>query len=103
MRHFLSATGRLMACALLLCGCSHTPSGNGPTTGEIRVLEKRADLIADANDIKRLQRAYGFYWDKGMWDDVADLFTADATIEYANEGVNVGQQQIRRYFHELGH
>ncbi len=103
MRHYLSATARLMACALLLCACSHTPSGNESANGQIRALEKRADLIADSNDIKRLQRAYGFYWDKGMWDDVAALFTTDATIEYANEGVHSGPQRIRQYFRDHGH
>jgi hypothetical protein len=82
----------LAACVLLLAACSTTAS-----------LEKRADLVADSNDIKRLQRAYGFYWDKGMWDDVADLFTADAKADYAKDGTYVGQPQIRRHLRELGH
>lgn len=100
MRHLFSATCCLLACALLLPACSTT---SPPADEQLRALEKRADLVADANDIKRLQRAYGFYWDKGMWDDVADLFTADATARYADEGVYVGQPAIRRHLHELGH
>jgi hypothetical protein len=46
-------------------------------TAQTQALEARVDRIRDANDIKRVQRAYGFYVDKGMWDDVGDLFTAE--------------------------
>jgi len=99
MRHTLSTTGLLLACAFLISTCSIAPSGNR----QILALERRADLIGDANDIKRLQRAYGFYWDKGMWDDVADLFTADARAEYSDDRAYVGQPQIRSYLRELGH
>ncbi len=71
-------------------------------TAEIAALEARADRIKDANDIKRLQRAYGFYLDKAEWDQMADLFAADASVEYANEGVYVGQDRIREYLKRLG-
>ena len=52
-------------------------------TAQIVALEARADRVKDSNDIKRLQRAYGFYLDKAKWDDMADLFAADASVEYA--------------------
>ena len=71
-------------------------------TAQIANLEARADRVKDANDIKRLQRAYGFYVDKGEWDQVADLFAPDASVEYANEGVYVGQERIREYLKRLG-
>ena len=79
------------------------PAWTGAQAGNIQALEARADRVRDANDIKRLQRAYGFYIDKGMWDDVADLFTADATAKFANEGEYVGQPKIRSYLRERGH
>ena len=36
-----------------------------------------AQVVAaeDVAAIKRLQRQYGYYVDKGMWEDVADLYT----------------------------
>jgi hypothetical protein len=71
-------------------------------SAQIAALEARADLIKDANDIKRLQRAYGFYLDKAEWDQMADLFAANASVEYANEGVYVGQNRIREYLKRLG-
>ncbi len=110
MKLFFRATLLHIACATLVSACSSTmpvasagSRAEDSRTEQIRALEARADRLRDANDIKRLQRAYGFYVDKGMWDDVTDLFTEDATAEYANEGVYVGQRRIRSYLHALGH
>jgi hypothetical protein len=69
---------------------------------QIAALEARADRVKDANDIKRLQRAYGFYLDKAEWDQIADLFAPDGSVEYANEGVYTGQARIREYLKRLG-
>ncbi len=40
-------------------------------------LEARAQRLNDINDIKRLQRTYGYHLDEGQWDDVADLFARE--------------------------
>src|SRR5690349_7837362 len=69
---------------------------------EIAALDARTDRVKDSNDIKRLQRAYGFYVDKAEWDQVADLFALDGSVEYANEGVYIGQPRIREYLKRLG-
>src|SRR5262245_32389255 len=101
---FHRTAGAFASVVLLLasCGVNEQPSmqGNAQKSApsarqtEIAALEARVDRIKDANDIKRLQRAYGFYVDKGKWDDVADLFAADATVEYGHDGVYVGQNRI---------
>jgi hypothetical protein len=65
-------------------------------------LELRIQRIQDINAIKRLQRAYGYYHDEGQWNDVADLFADDATIEIGNDGVYRGRKRIREYFRILG-
>ena len=65
-------------------------------------LEHRRSLIEDGNAIKRLQRAYGYYLDQGMWDDAARLFATDGTIEIGLDGVYVGQKRVREYLHALG-
>ncbi len=62
---------------------------------KIAALSAEADRINDANDIKKLQRAYGYYLDKGFWDEAADLFAADATLEVGVDGVYVGNAHIR--------
>ncbi|MEO8313835.1 MAG: nuclear transport factor 2 family protein, partial [Pseudomonadota bacterium] len=65
-------------------------------------LESRIKRLLDINDIKRLQRAYGYYHDEGQWNDVADLFAEDASIEIGKDGVYRGRDRIRQYFMTLG-
>jgi hypothetical protein len=98
-----------IACGLfLLAGCSGkadappSTAGSGPRAMRITELEARADRVKDSNDIKRLQRAYGYYFDQGDWDQIADLFTADATYEAAKGEVYVGQAHIREYLKKSG-
>jgi ketosteroid isomerase-like protein len=93
--------------ACVLCSCADQPAMPGAAAPRAQVerlalLEARAARIEDINAIKRLQRAYGYYHDEGQWDDVADLFTADATVEIGNDGVYRGREHIRRYFQVLG-
>ena len=68
----------------------------------IRVLKARARRIKDINDIKRLQRIFGYYFDRGLWDEIRDLFSEDATLEYARDGVYKGKDKIGEYFYALG-
>jgi hypothetical protein len=63
---------------------------------KIARLSKEAELIDDANKISNLQMAYGYYLDRGYWDEAADLFAADATVEMGDDGVYVGQDRIRK-------
>jgi hypothetical protein len=69
---------------------------------KLAALEQRHSLIADAKDIKRLQRAYGYYVDEALWDEVVDLFTADGTIELGLDGIYVGKERVREYLYALG-
>ena len=58
-------------------------------------LNHQTSLVKDSNDIKRLQRAYGYYVDKADWDNVVDLLTEDATAEYGLAGVYAGKEKIK--------
>ncbi len=40
--------------------------------------------------------------DKARWDDAADLFAKDATLEIAGRGVFIGQDRVRAYLKQLG-
>lgn len=51
--------------------------------------------LASHEAIERLQRTYGYYVDKGLWSQAADLFTEDATWEYGMSGVYEGRDRIR--------
>lgn len=65
-------------------------------------LEERKRRIEDSNAIKRLQRAYAYYMEEALWDEVLQLFSEDATFEFARDGVYVGKARIRDYLHALG-
>ena len=69
---------------------------------QLTLLEKEANRVQAAHDIRRLQRSYGYYLDQAMWDEVADLFTDDGSVEIALDGVYVGKKRIREYFYRLG-
>jgi len=58
-------------------------------------------LLEDSKAIKRLQRAYGYYLDKGLSQEVAGLFADDATVELANMGVYAGKQHIAALYQHL--
>lgn len=68
---------------------------------QIAELETRAQRLKDINAIKRLQRAYGYYLDNAMWDEILDLFSDDSTFEIALDGVYIGKESIRKYLYAL--
>lgn len=68
---------------------------------QVETLSAQARKADDYTQICNLQAAYGYYVDKGRWDDAADLFAADATLELAGRGVYVGRERIRAYLHHL--
>ena len=57
--------------------------------------EQDAASLESAQQIENLQGAYGYYIDKGLWDQAAELFSTDATYEYGQRGVYVGRDRIR--------
>lgn len=65
-------------------------------------IEHRRQLVEDSNDIKRLQRAYGYYLDNALWGELADLFADDASLEIGLDGVYRGRDRISAYFEVLG-
>jgi len=102
----------ILATLLLVSGCSGPADSDKSKSGEasdlavlqqqLLDLQTREEQVKDANAIKKLQRAYGYYLDKGLWDDVASLFADNATLEMARDGVYIGKEHIRGYFYALG-
>ncbi len=68
----------------------------------IKALKDKVQRINDSNDIKRLQRIFGYYFDRGLWDEMKDLFSENATLEYAHDGIYLGKKKIREYFYAFG-
>ncbi len=69
---------------------------------QLSALEHRVRQLNDAADVQNLQHSYGFYTDRKLWDDVADLFSSDATAEFGKQGVYVGKASIRRALDQFG-
>jgi len=66
--------------------------------------EMRAILneLRDIEAIKRLKATYCHLVDAGRWDELADLFTEDATCDYGFFGSYEGRGQIvNKFFREL--
>jgi SnoaL-like domain len=63
----------------------------------------RAGRALDLKEIERLQRAYGYYIDQSDWDNVVDLLSDDAEVEYAVSGVYAGKKSIRALLYSIGY
>jgi hypothetical protein len=103
----LTAAAQLVAIVALVSACDRGPSAEDAAqlaalTTRIAALEQRKSLVEDANAIERLQAAYGYYTDRGLWDEAADLFADDGTIEIALDGVYVGKPRVREYLYAFG-
>ncbi len=57
---------------------------------------RRIAALNAEDEVRNLQNIYGYYIDRKMWDDVGDLFEADATLEIAGTGIWDGARSIRR-------
>jgi len=65
-------------------------------------LARRATLLEDEQRIENLVKAFGYYYDRRLWDEVAALFADDGTIEMDLRGVYVGRDRIRQFLDFLG-
>jgi len=81
------------------------PPATGPapkTTATLAQLQQRIDVLNDEDRIRNLQSAYGYYADRKMWDDVADLFARDGVVEIGGQGVWRGTSGVRRWLESMG-
>ena len=69
---------------------------------DARVLAQRVTLLQDQVEIENLQKIFGFYIDKGQWDEAADLFSEGSRLDIAGGRAFLGQKRIREYLHALG-
>ncbi len=80
----------------------HSALLQGSLPQQVAALQARVTALQDINDIKRLQRAYGYYLDAGQWDQVAGLFSRDGTVEIGLDGVYRGRPRVYQYFLAAG-
>jgi hypothetical protein len=68
---------------------------------EIAELTSRVERLEGHRAVKKLQRAFGYYVDRGLWGEAADLFADDGTIEIGLDGVYAGRERIAEYLRRL--
>jgi len=86
-----------MAALLLVLprpGIAQAAHGDQPGLERLEIEVTRAE---DVRTLKKLQRAYGYYADRGLWDELADLFADDAVANYPSGGFD-GKASIRAMF-----
>jgi len=67
---------------------------------KVQYLEKRLQTLEDTEDIKKLQRAYGFYLEHWMAEDLIDCFADGQDTELlVAAGHYIGKESIRDFFH----
>jgi hypothetical protein len=59
-------------------------------------LSIRIQRLQDETAVQNLQHSFGYYLDRKLWDDVADLFTAAGTLELDQRGVYRGADHIKK-------
>ncbi len=69
---------------------------------KLKELKIRSERLNDQQEVENLQHIYGYYVDRKMWDDVADLFTEDGTMEPGLNGVYAGRKSIRHALEQFG-
>lgn len=79
-----------------------TPATLSALATRMADLSARAQQLSDEIEVTNLQHAYGYYVDRKMWDDVADLFSSDGTMEIGLQGVYAGPTSIRRGLDAFG-
>ncbi|MEO8309348.1 MAG: nuclear transport factor 2 family protein [Pseudomonadota bacterium] len=86
-----------IASALLGIGAAHAQD----VGGQLDVLTARVEKLEGTRAVKKLQRAFGYYVDRGLWGDAADLFSDSGTVEIGLDGVYIGKARIREYLKRL--
>jgi hypothetical protein len=67
---------------------------------KIKTLENRIQTMEDTEEIKKLQRAYGYYLEHWMAEDVIDCFADGPDTELlVAAGHYIGKESIRDFFH----
>jgi triacylglycerol lipase len=75
--------------------------GARPPQQETEALVARAEQqvarAKDFHEIDNLTSAYGYYLDKNLWNELANLFAANGSIELAQRGAYIGRERVRAF------
>jgi carotenoid cleavage dioxygenase len=66
-------------------------------TSELESLRNELGMLRDAAAIRNLQHSYGYFMDKGLYQEVVDLFTDDGELHFMG-GVFIGKAGLERLY-----
>lgn len=92
---------RLLLLAALVALLPQPAFAQSALDREIAELTQRVERLEGGRAVKKLQRAFGYYIDRGLWGEAADLFADEGTIEIGLDGVYVGPDRIEEYLRRL--
>ena len=85
---------------------SRSASGTTPSLASladrVNQLAQRAARLNDQAEVTNLQDTYGYAVDRKLWDQAAELFANDGTLELGLQGVYVGKASIRHALDQFG-
>jgi SnoaL-like domain len=76
-----------------------TPTDLSSLMQQLEQLRNDIGMLEDAQAIRKLQHAYGYYLDKCLYDEVVDLFAEDGEVRFMG-GVFEGKPGLRRLYCE---
>lgn len=98
MRALTLTAALLAATSVATAVPAQAQTGPAPSTEQqLDQLDARLTRLEDLNAIERLQRAYGYFVDKGQWTQLSELFTDDATLEIGGKGLFLGKARVLEY------
>lgn len=89
----------LLTLALAAPAPAQTPDAR--LSAEIDALEARVARLEGHREVRKLQRAFGYYVDRGLWRQAAQLFARQGTLEIGQDGIYVGPARIEAYLRRL--
>src|SRR3974390_3410566 len=66
---------------------------------KVEALGRELGLLQDEKAIRALQHTYGYFMDKGLYDEVVDLFAEDGELRFMG-GIFKGHAGLRRLYCE---
>ena len=105
MRVSMRTLGAAALLAMVLSASGAAPaSSDGTLSARIAAVRASAEQVShdlgrleDERAIENLQRSYGFFVDKALWKETADLFADNGTLEIGGRGVFVGKARVLQY------
>jgi hypothetical protein len=97
----LTARSALVAAALTLVAPA-APVAAQSLEQRVAAYRERVEQLEDRDEIENLTATFGYYFDKGLWDEAAALFAERGAFEYEQSGVYRGRERIERAMHLLG-